>query len=89
MNASKSQTHFFGIPKLPARCASVVMPFLLSAFMSGIVSMISTLRGIGPSPDFLGVWLGAWGMSWVIAFPTVLLVLPVVRRATMAIVRSA
>ncbi len=89
MNASKSQTHFFGIPKLPARYASVVMPFLLSILMSGIVSMISTLRGVGTDPNLLRIWLGAWGISWAIAFPTLLLVLPVVRRVTAAIVRMA
>jgi hypothetical protein len=37
-------------------------------------------------PGLLHVWLGAWGLSWLVAFPTLLLVLPVVRRATDALV---
>jgi hypothetical protein len=32
-------------------------------------------------------WLGAWGLSWVVAFPTVLLLLPVVRRLTAMVVQ--
>lgn len=88
MNASRSNDRFLGIRKLPARYAGVVMPLLLSVFMTCIVSMISTLRGVGLQPHFLRVWLGAWALSWLIAFPTLLAVLPMVRRATSALVRS-
>ncbi|CAD7379407.1 DUF2798 domain-containing protein [Xanthomonas arboricola] len=91
MNASKSKSKshiIFGIPKLPARYASLVMPFLLSIFMSGVVSVISTYKGVGTSPSFVRVWLDAWIVSWVIAFPALLLVLPVVRRITSIVVRT-
>lgn len=88
MNSSKSPSRslFFGIPKLPARYGSIVMPFLLSIFMTCIVSMISTLKSIGIAPNLLHVWLGAWGISWIIAFPTLLVVLPFVRKITAAVV---
>ena len=45
-----------------------------------------TLRSTGLSPGMLQMWLGSWALSWVVAFPTLLLVLPLVRRATAAIV---
>ena len=45
--------------KLPARYAAVVSPLLLSLLMTCLVSLISTLRSIGPVPDLLHVWLGA------------------------------
>ena len=77
---------FLGIRKLPARAATWVMPLLLSILMTFIVSMISTLRSTGLSPGLLRMWLGSWALSWVVAFPTLLLVLPLVRRATAAIV---
>jgi len=79
---------YFGLPKLPAAYATVVMPLLLSILMTCLVSLVSTLRGIGLAHNLLQVWLGAWAISWVIAFPTLLLVLPLVRRATYAIVRA-
>ncbi len=89
MNAlqTKSPT-FLGFRKLPARSAAWVMPLLLSIFMTCIVSLISTFRSIGADPHFLRLWLGAWLLSWVVAFPTLLLMLPLVRRATAAIVES-
>ncbi|MBA2673961.1 DUF2798 domain-containing protein [Ramlibacter sp.] len=74
--------------KLPPRFAGLVMPLFLSVIMTFVISMVSTLRGIGPAPDFLRVWLGAWGISWVVAFPTLLGVLPLVRRLTRAVVRA-
>jgi hypothetical protein len=89
MNASNKSTIVFGIPKLPARYGSLVMPLMLSILMTGIVSLISTFKGIGMSPQFISKWLGAWGVSWLIAFPVLLLVLPVVRKATATLVRAA
>jgi len=74
--------------KLPARYAGVVMPFLLSVMMTFIVSAISTLRVLGFGLDFLKAWPGNWALSWVIAFPTLLLVLPLVRRLTAAMVEA-
>ncbi|MEA5668895.1 DUF2798 domain-containing protein [Stenotrophomonas sp. MH1] len=88
MNASHKPTIFLGIPKLPVRYGALVMPLLLSLLMTSIVSLISTLKSIGLSPQLTSKWLGAWGVSWLIAFPVLLLLLPVVRRATAALVRS-
>ncbi len=77
-----------GIAKLPMRYAAVVMPFFLSIIMTCVVSLISTLRSAGFGPGFFPLWLGSWVLSWAVAFPTLLLVLPLVRRATAAFVRS-
>ncbi|MGN6151030.1 MAG: DUF2798 domain-containing protein [Lysobacteraceae bacterium] len=77
-----------GLLKLPARYAAFVMPLLLSIFMTAIVSLVSTLRSVGLVDGVVALWLGAWGMSWLIGFPTLLLVLPVVRRITAWIVQS-
>ncbi len=79
---SSRPTIVAGIPKLPARSAAIVVPLLLSLLMSGVVSAISTLRGAGWTPDFLHLWLGAWMLSWAVAFPLVVVLLPTVRRLT-------
>ncbi|WP_449376272.1 DUF2798 domain-containing protein, partial [Bosea thiooxidans] len=34
----------------------------------------------GPTAAFIQTWPVSWALSWVVAFPTLLLVLPVVRR---------
>ena len=77
---------FLGIKKLPASTAKWVMPLILSILMTCIVSFISTLRNVGPVPGFGALWASAWGWSWLFAFPVLLLILPVVRKVTAAIV---
>jgi hypothetical protein len=76
----------FGFRKLPPRAALVVTPLILSILMTSIVSLISTLNGVGLTPGFLDLWLRAWGLSWIVAFPVLLFVLPAVRRVTAALV---
>jgi hypothetical protein len=66
--------------KLPARAQIVVMPMILSLLMSGVVSSISTLKAIGWAEVTLPRLLQAWGVSYLIAFPAALLVMPIVRR---------
>lgn len=78
----------FRFRKLPARYAGIVMPFILSVFMTCVVSFISTVRGIGLADNLLQVWLGAWGVSWLLAFPALLMILPVVRRLTGLLVEA-
>lgn len=66
--------------KLPARYAAIVMPLVLSIIMTFVVSAISILKSLGPTPAFLATWPSAWALSWLVAFPTLLAVLPLVRR---------
>jgi hypothetical protein len=66
--------------KLPARYAAILMPLVLSVLMTFVVSAISTLRSLGPTPAFVATWPAAWAISWLVAFPTLLVVLPLVRR---------
>ncbi len=72
--------------RLPPRYAAVVMPLVLSVIMTFVVSGIATLRSLGLSPAFPATWMSAWGLSWLVAFPTLLLVLPLVRRIVSLIV---
>lgn len=55
--------------------------------MSCIVSGISTLNGVGASAQFVELWFSAWFISWIVAFPTLLMVLPLVRKLTAAFVQ--
>lgn len=62
------------------RQAPLVMAVILSVLMTMVVSAVSTLRGVGLSPQFMHVWLQAWGLSWLAAFPTLLVALPLARK---------
>ena len=61
---------------IPARYAPVLFGLLLSGLMSLIVSGIATWQAAGLSPSFPLLWMGAWLSSWLVAFPTVLVVAP-------------
>ena len=74
--------------KLPARYNSIVMPLLLSLLMTCVVSAISVLRAKGMGTDALATWPSAWAISWCIAFPVLLIFLPLVRRITAFFVHS-
>jgi hypothetical protein len=75
--------------KLPARYAAILSPLVLSLLMTFIVSFISTLKSLGFHPGLPFIWMTAWGLSWLVAFPTLLLVLPMVRRIVGALCESA
>ena len=77
-----------GDRRLPARFTLPVTGFILSGIMTIVISGISTLLALGPGAEFLVRWPIAWLSSWVIAFPTVLVVLPIVRRIVSRIVAS-
>lgn len=78
-----------GARRLPPRHAAFVMPLVLSVLMSLIVSGVSTLKSLGLGQDFLSTWPVAWFLSWLVAFPTLLLVLPLVRRIVGLVVEPA
>lgn len=78
MPTKKKRT--FAWKKLPQRYARLLTPLLLSALMSALVSAVATSMSLGFSVGFMEHWLGAWGASWVIAFPSLLVVLPLVRQ---------
>lgn len=65
---------------IPARFAPILFGLLLSGLMSLIVSAVATFRAVGLPDGFVGMWMQAWAPSWLIAFPTVLVVAPLVRR---------
>lgn len=83
----KKQTMIIGnIPKLPAQYAAWIMPLLLSGLMSATISMLNLWKNLGMIDGFLSKWFSIWLFSWAIAYPTVLIFLPIVRRLTALIV---
>jgi hypothetical protein len=64
---------------IPARFESLVFSFLLSVFMSCLSTFVAIYSAIGISENFFGLWMNAWGHSWAVSFPILLLVTPSVR----------
>lgn len=66
--------------KLAKKWGQPLTAFLVSGLMTLVVSGVSTIFSLGFVSGLVGIWMGAWGLSWAIAFPTLLAVLPVVRK---------
>ncbi len=82
MNTEQTPKIIGNIPKLPLKWMGIIMPFILSCLMSGIISMINMLRNLGWIEGFIALWVHNWMISWAIAFPVVVTLLPLVRRFT-------
>ncbi len=72
--------------KLPNKYSNIVMPLILSCFMTLLVSLISLIRAKGFNLNIIDLWPSAWMISWAIAFPILLLILPLVRKIVSIIV---
>jgi hypothetical protein len=66
---------------IPKKFAPMLFGFILSGLMSLLVSGIATFRATGAVPQFASLWASAWLTAWLFAFPVVLLVAPVARKA--------
>jgi len=71
---------------IPARFAPVLFGFILSGSMSAIISGIATYRVLEGDAAFFGPWLSSWLFSWMVAFPSVLVVGPFARRVVARLV---
>jgi len=65
---------------IPKRLAPVVFGLIVSGLMSFLVSLVATIKAVGFVPDLKSLWLSAWVYAWAVAFPTILVVAPIVRR---------
>lgn len=74
--------------KIPARYTWLVTPAIMALMMTFVVSGVSTVKAVGIPPDFVTKWMSAWLWSYIIAFPTLLAVLPTVKRIVTAVVEA-
>ena len=74
--------------KVPPRFTGPLTGLLLTSVMTCVISGVSTLLALGPTAEALARWPVAWGVSWLIAFPTVLVVLPFVQRLVRRLVTA-
>jgi phosphotransferase system glucose/maltose/N-acetylglucosamine-specific IIC component len=63
-----------------------LMPLILSGIMSGSISCFNMLLNKGFVDGFFSLWLHAWSLSWLMAFPLIMIFLPLVRKFLMQFV---
>jgi hypothetical protein len=66
--------------RIPVRFAPIVFGALLSAIMVALVSAFVIAVTQGLHPQFAAQWLKSCATTWPVAFPTVTLIAPWVRR---------
>jgi len=66
--------------KLPTKLAPILFSALLSAIMTAVVSGFVIVNTQGISNEFTNQWLTACAASWPVAFPTVLVIAPLMRK---------
>lgn len=66
--------------RIPARFAPLLFSALLSAIMVCVVSAFVLFSAQGLHPGFMSQWLKSIVTTWPVAFPTVAIVAPLVRR---------
>ncbi|OIQ99505.1 hypothetical protein GALL_184420 [mine drainage metagenome] len=66
--------------KIPARYSNLLFGGMLSIIMVTIISGTVTLINQGYDPQFFARWFRGFITAWPVAFPSVLVVAPFVRR---------
>lgn len=66
--------------KISPRYSNLLFGGLLSIIMVTVISGAVVLVTQGVGPDFPGQWFKGFATAWPIAFPTVLVVAPFVRK---------
>ena len=56
--------------------------------MSCVVSAVSVFNTIGLIDGFFSLWMTAWLKSWIVAFPTILVVAPLTLHLVSKLVRN-
>ena len=66
----------------------ILFAFLMAAFMAGFMSFIVTLINIGFVDGILWLWLEAYWKAFLVAFPTIFIVVPQVRRVVALLIKN-
>ncbi|MBF6057391.1 DUF2798 domain-containing protein [Thiomicrorhabdus sp.] len=66
----------------------IVFAFFMALLMSFLMSGVISAMNVGIPENFLIIWFHAWWTAFIIAFPSVLFVSPIVRRITNKLIRA-
>lgn len=66
--------------------APQVFSFFMALLMSSIMSFIISIFNIGIVNGIFFIWLKAWALAFIIAFPTIILITPLVRKLVTSVV---
>ncbi|MCW8933215.1 MAG: DUF2798 domain-containing protein [Gammaproteobacteria bacterium] len=65
-----------------------VFSFFMALLMSCIMSFVISVFNVGMVADIITIWLKAWGFAFMVAFPTIMIVSPVVHKLVSIVLRE-
>lgn len=68
--------------KLPRNRFHLVFSLLMGAMMISLMTFVITLVNVGLTADFLGRWMRAFLVAYVVGVPVIYFLAPVARRLT-------
>jgi len=74
------------VRKLPKNRFHLVFSLLMGAMMISLMTFVITLVNVGWTPDFMGRWLRAFLIAYVIGVPVIYLLAPFARKLAARIV---
>ncbi len=66
----------------PPKKFHLVFSFIMGAMMISVMTFVITMANIGWSPQFLGAWLKAFAIAYLIGVPVIFFLAPVARKIT-------
>lgn len=63
-----------------AKYENIVFAFFMAALMSCLMSLVISIFNLGLVENIVHIWLKAWSFAFIVAFPSVVAVAPVVRK---------
>ena len=66
----------------------LLFSFIMALMMSGIMSLVITIFNLGVVSDLFSIWLQGWGFAFCVAFPTILIVSPLVQKLVILLLKK-
>ncbi|MEW6984146.1 DUF2798 domain-containing protein [Colwelliaceae bacterium 6471] len=58
----------------------LVFSFFMALLMSGIMSFVISVFNVGMVANIITIWLQAWSFAFIVAFPTIIIISPLVHK---------
>ena len=73
---------------IPKKYMSFLISFFMALLMSCTMSLVIIIFNVGLIEGFVSIWLKAWGFSFIVAFPTVIVISPIVGKLVNLVIEN-
>jgi hypothetical protein len=74
---------------IPKKYTTYVFSFFMALLMSCTMSLVISIFNVGLIEGIVSIWLKGWGFSFIVAFPTVIVVSPIVRKLVNLVIENS